>query len=140
MPPAPVPPEIDEFLRRPNPAVIASLRPDGSPHAVASWYDWEDGHVLLNMDVSRRRLRYMQADPRVALTVLDDESWYRQVSLEGVVVRVEQDSELRDADRLAIRYTGDPFGSRDASRTSVWIKVESWHAWDGNGPWQLDSR
>ena len=27
-------PELDEFLRLPNPAVVATLRPDGSPHTV----------------------------------------------------------------------------------------------------------
>ena len=32
MPAAPVPPEVDEFLRQPNTCVIATIRPDGSPH------------------------------------------------------------------------------------------------------------
>ncbi len=70
MPRAPVPPEGDEFLRLPNPAVIATLRPDGSPHSVPTWYDWENGRLLLNMEETRLRLGYMQRDPRVALTVL----------------------------------------------------------------------
>ena len=135
MPTAPVPSELVEFLRRPNPAVVASLRPDGSPHTVATWYDWEDGQVLLNMDESRRRLQFMRGDPRVALTVLDDENWYRHVSLLGVVTRVEHDAELKDIDRLAIRYTGESFGHREARRYCAWVRVDTWHAWDGSGPW-----
>ena len=43
MPRMPVPPEVSEFLARPNPAIVATLRPDGSPHTAATWYDWEDG-------------------------------------------------------------------------------------------------
>ena len=43
MPPTPVPPEIEEFLKQPNPAVVATVRPDGSPHSVATWYDRIDG-------------------------------------------------------------------------------------------------
>jgi len=81
LPPVPVPQEVDEFLARPNPAVVATVRPDGSPHTVPTWYDWEAGRVLLNMDVSRLRLRFMRRDPRVALTVLDEDSWYSHVSL-----------------------------------------------------------
>ena len=135
MPPAPLPAELVEFMRRPNPAVVATLRSDGSPHTVATWYDWEDGHVLLNMDASRRRLRHMQDDPRVALTVLDVESWYRHVSVLGPIARLAEDAELRDIDRLAIRYTGTPFGRRDARRVSAWLKVEAWHAWNDTGPW-----
>src|SRR4029453_12781022 len=72
LPRVPVPPEVDDFLAQPNPAVVATLRPDGSPHTVPTWYDWEDGRVLLNMDESRLRLQFMQRDPRAALTGLDE--------------------------------------------------------------------
>jgi PPOX class probable F420-dependent enzyme len=88
MPSAPVPAEVDEFLRRPNPAVVASVRGDGSPHTVATWYDWDDNRALLNMDETRLRLRFMRRDPRVALTVLDAEGWYRHVSLLGQAVEI----------------------------------------------------
>jgi PPOX class probable F420-dependent enzyme len=124
-----VPPEIEAFLRRPNPAVVATLRPDGSPHSVATWYDWEDGLVLLNMDESRLRLRFLRRDPRAALTVLDAESWYRHVSLIGRVVRIEDDDDLADIDRLALRYTGRPFRTRDRKRVSAWLRPDRWHEW-----------
>jgi PPOX class probable F420-dependent enzyme len=129
MPRVPVPPEVDGFLRRPNPAVVATLRPDGSPHTVATWYDWEDGRVLLNMDESRLRLGYMRRDPRVALTVFADESWYRHVSLLGQVVSIRDDERLEDIDRLALRYTGLPFRTRDRRRVSAWMEPERWHGW-----------
>jgi PPOX class probable F420-dependent enzyme len=127
MPPAPVPPHVEEFLGKPNPAVIASLRPDGSPHAVATWYDWVDGLALLNMDESRARLRFMRRDPSVALCVLGAESWYREVTLFGRIVRIEDDRDLSDIDRLAVRYTGRPFRSRDAKRVSAWLQPDRWH-------------
>ena len=124
----PVPPEVEEFLRRPNPAVVGTLRPDGSPHTVPTWYAWDDGLVLLNMDESRLRLRFLRRDPRAALTVLDD-SWYRHVSLLGRVVRIEDDPDLADIDRLAVRYTGKPFRTRDRKRVSAWLQPERWHGW-----------
>jgi PPOX class probable F420-dependent enzyme len=135
MPPVPVPAEVDEFLRRPNPAVVASLRHDGSPHTVATWYDWEDERVLLNMDESRLRLRFMRRDPRVALTVLAEDDWYHHVSLLGRVVSLEEDRDLRDIDRLAVRYTGQPFRTRDRRRVSAWVEIDAWHAWHGSRPW-----
>ena len=129
MPEPPVPPEVDAFLRKPNPAVIATLRPDGSPHTVATWYDWEDGRVLVNMDESRLRLRFMRRDPRVSLTVLDEASWYTHVSLLGRVVSLEDDPDLAEIDRLATRYTGKPFSRRNAKRVNAWIEIERWHGW-----------
>ena len=129
MPPVPLPPELEEFLRLPNPAVVATIRPDGSPHTAATWYDWNGGRVLLNMDESRLRLRFMRRDPRVALTVLGRDSWYSHVSLLGRIVSIDDDPDLRDIDRLARRYTGRPFRTRDARRVSAWLEPERWHAW-----------
>lgn len=129
MPSPPLPPEVDEFLRRPNPAVVASLRPDGSPHTVATWYLWDGARVLLNMDASRLRLRFMRRDPRVALTVLADESWYRHVSLLGEVAELVEDVGLADIDRLARHYSGEPFRDRESRRVSAWVEVLAWHAW-----------
>ena len=130
MPKPPVPPEVDAFLSRPNPAVIATLRPDGSPHTAATWYDWEGGRVLVNMEQTRLRLRFMRRDPRVSLTVLDKDSWYTHVTLLGRVVSIEDDRDLEDIDRLSKRYYGGEFSRRDAQRVSAWIEVERWYSWD----------
>ena len=131
MPRVPVPPELDEFLRLPNPAVVATLRPDGSPHTVPTWYDWQDGRVLLNMEDTRLRLRYLRRDPRAALSVLGsgEDGWYRHVSLLGRVTSIADDESLEDIDRLALRYTGKPFRKRDEPRVSAWLEPERWHGW-----------
>lgn len=135
MPRPPVPVDVDEFLRLPNPAVVASLRRDGSPHTVVTWYAWEESRVLLSMDESRLRLRFMRRDPRIALTVADDEDWGRHVSLLGRVVAIEEDVDLRDIDRLALHYTGQRFRMRDRRRFSARMEVEAWHGWVGSHPW-----
>ena len=139
MPGVPVPSDVDAFLRKPNPAVIASLRSDGSPHTVATWYDWRDGRVLLNMDESRLRLRFMRRNPRVALTVLDNDDWGRHVSLLGTIESLDEDVALRDIDSLAVRYTGQPFRRRESRRFSAWMQPDAWHGWDGPGPWPASS-
>ena len=123
------PPELDDLLRRPNPAVVATLRPDGSPHTVATWYLWDGERVLLNMDESRARLGFMRRDPRVSLTVLDAASWYRQVTLLGRVAELVDDDELADIDRLSRHYGGEPFHDRESRRVSAWVEVGSWHLW-----------
>jgi PPOX class probable F420-dependent enzyme len=130
MPSGPVPPEIEAFLLEPNPAVVATVRADGSPHSVPTWYDWVDGLILLNMAATRARLGHLRRDPRVALTVLDKDSWYSHVSLTGVVDRLVDDPDFADIDRLALRYQGNPFRNRTAKRVSAWVRVDQWHRWD----------
>jgi PPOX class probable F420-dependent enzyme len=130
MPLAPVPPSVEQFLAAAHPAVMATIRPDGGPHSVACWYEWRDGRFLLTLDQSRARLRYLRADPRVSLTVLDGSDWYRQVSLFGTVEQSYVDENLVDADRIAQRYTGADYLTRDSERVSVWVRVQRWHGWD----------
>lgn len=103
----PLPSEAVEMLRKPNPAVITTLRPDGHPVSTATWYRFEDGQVLVNMDEGRKRLAHLRNDPRVTLTVLSDENWYTHVSLIGEVVDLTEDRDLADIDALAGHYLGD---------------------------------
>jgi PPOX class probable F420-dependent enzyme len=128
VPRVPVPPEVDAFLALPNPAVVATVSPRRTPHSAATWYDWEDGRVFLNMDESRLRLRYMRANPAVALTVLGAD-WYRQITLLGRVVSIEDDPDLAGIDRLSLRYTSRPFRDRNARRVSAWMEPERWSGW-----------
>ena len=130
----PLPAELQEVLVKPNPAVVGTVRPDGTPNTVATWYLWEDGRALVNMDEGRRRLGYLRIDPRVSLTVLDGEQWYRHISLRGRVA-LHDDPDLADIDRISRHYTGNPYAQRDRGRVSAWIEVDSWHAWNGGRPW-----
>lgn len=125
----PVPAAVDELLAEPNPSVITTVREDGQPVSVATWYLWEDGRVLVNMDEGRRRLRYLRREPRVTLTVLAADNWYTHVSLQGRVTSLVDDPDLADIDRLARHYTGDAYPVRGRRRVSAWIDVERWHGW-----------
>jgi hypothetical protein len=135
VPSLPLPPEVDEFLRRPNPAHVASLRHDGSPHTVATGNLGDGARDQLNMDESRLRLRFMRHDARVALTALDEGSWYHHVSLLGLVVEIADDTDLEGIDRLSRHYSGEPFRNRESHRVSAWIEPHSWHGWEGSKPW-----
>jgi len=125
----PMPERVVDLLRRPNPAVMATVAADGRPVTVATWYLLEDdGRILLGLDAKRARLKHMRADPRISLTVLAPD-WYTHVSLQGRVVSIADDAGLRDIDRLARHYTGDPYGNRKRPRVSAHVEVERWHAW-----------
>ena len=129
MPTPPLPDDAIGLLLQPNPAVITSNRQDGQPVSVATWYLWQDGRVLVNMDEGRKRLEYLRSDPRVSVTVLAAGDWYTHVSLQGRVVEVTPDEGLVDIDRLATHYTGQPYRVRNRRRFSAWIELDRWHGW-----------
>jgi PPOX class probable F420-dependent enzyme len=129
VPHPPLPDDLRELLEKPNPSVIATLRKDGHPVTVATWYVMDGDRVLVNMDHTRVRLKHLERDPRVSLTVLDEAGWYTHVSLLGRVVEVKQDEGLVDIDRIAQHYTGKPYSVRDSRRFSAWIEIERYHGW-----------
>lgn len=129
MPTTPLPDHIRAFLAEPQPAIIASVRPDGQPVSVATWYLLDGDEVLVNMDARRRRITYLRDDPRVSLTVLDGGDWYTHVSLQGRIVRWRDDEGLADIDRLSRAYGGEDYPNRSRPRVSAWIAIERWHGW-----------
>jgi PPOX class probable F420-dependent enzyme len=129
VPTSPVPDELRELLAKPNPAVIATVRSDGHPVTVATWYVLDGDRILVNMEDTRKRLDHLRRDPRVSLTVLDEASWYTHVSVQGRVVEMADDTDLADIDRISRHYGGKPYPVRDRGRVSAWIEVDRWHGW-----------
>ncbi|AEM85352.1 PPOX class F420-dependent oxidoreductase [Streptomyces violaceusniger] len=125
----PLPEAAVAMLKKPNPAVIATIRSDGQPVSTATWYLWDDGRVLVNMDEGRKRLSHIRNDPRVSLTVLDEANWYNHISLIGRVVELQDDEDLSGIDRLSRQYLGKDYPQRDRRRVSAWIEIDRWHGW-----------
>ncbi|GAA2626034.1 PPOX class F420-dependent oxidoreductase [Streptomyces axinellae] len=125
----PLPPEAQEMLRRANPCVMATVRADGAPVSTPTWYLWEDGRALVNLDEGRVRLKHLRNDPRVTLTVLDESNWYTHVTLIGRVAALHDDENLTDIDRIATHYINSPYPDRVRPRVSAWIEIERWHGW-----------
>ena len=132
MPKGPLPPELVAYLREPRPAVVATVRPDGTPATTASWYDWDDGRLLLSMVATSARTRNVRANPHVAVTVLG-ESWYDHVSISGPVAELRDDVDLADLDRLSLRYWGTLYPKRELRCVTALIEVGRWHAWGNPG-------
>ncbi len=135
---APLSDDVRGLLAQPNPAVVTTLRRDGQPVSVATWYLLEEDRssgdrILVNMDEGRKRLEHLRNDPRVSLTALAVDDWYTHVSVQGRVVELADDPELADIDRLSVHYTGDPYRVRDRRRVSAWIQVDRWFGWGAAG-------
>ena len=136
MPTGPIPQELIEFLEQPNPAVIATVDAEGAPHTAATWYAWDDGRVLVNMEEDRKRLRHIRRDPRVSITVMGrGDDWYNQVTLRGRVAQLEDDPDLEGIDRLSHHYMDGPYPRVEQKRVNGWIEVESWYGWATGQPW-----
>lgn len=92
---------------------LATLLPDGSPHSVPVWVGVEGEHVVFFTQTGSRKARNLQADPRVALSVVDEANPYRSLAIRGRLDgTLEGDEALAVIDRISQRYTGQDFPMR----------------------------
>jgi PPOX class probable F420-dependent enzyme len=101
--------EIAEFLgERGHLARIATVRADGAPSVVPVWFIFEGGRVLITPRKHSEFLANLRREPRVAITIDEDQGRYRKVLLEGqaeVLYEVGEDRKWDDVyRRIACRY------------------------------------
>ncbi|MBY6411890.1 PPOX class F420-dependent oxidoreductase [Rhodococcus sp. BP-252] len=128
MPKPPLPADAVELLKKPNPAVMAVVRADGTPITAPTWYLWEDDKIVLNFQADRKRLEHIKANPKVSISVLDEASWYTHVTVHGTIT-LQDDPNLVDIDRISTHYTGEPYPVRDQARVTGYLEVDAYVGW-----------
>jgi hypothetical protein len=86
--------------------------------------------LLLSIKPDTIKFRNLQANPAVALSILDPRDSFRYLELRGTVIDFELYTTLEFVNRLAHKYTGSDFtGGRDGEeRYKVTIQVDTWTA------------
>jgi PPOX class probable F420-dependent enzyme len=143
--------EITDFLgERGHLARIATVRPDGAPSVVPVWFIFEDGRVLITPRKHSAFLANLQREPRVAITIDEDQGRYRKVLFEGtaeVLYKVGEDRKWDDVyRRIACRYIDEASAdyylteTKDQPRALIGIdrakaKVTTWRMPSENEPY-----
>src|SRR3970040_2262605 len=92
------PAHVRKFLEKPNVAVLETISPWARPQAPPVWFLVEDCHVLINTSQGRVKLRNMQTDPRVTLTIVDHDNPYDYVEILGRVATFDRAHGARGID------------------------------------------
>lgn len=113
-----------ELLRQPSRCYLATSMPDGSPQLTQTWVDTDGEHILINSAAGLQKIRNIERDPRVALTVSDPADPARYFAVRGRVLDVTTDGAVEHVEQLAQRYLGGPYpwyGGRDQTRLLITI-------------------
>src|SRR5579872_6870621 len=97
-----------DLLERPLFAHFATVASDGSPRVNPMWFLWDNaaGVLKLTHTDQRHNYRYLQKNPRVALSITDPDNEYRYLQLRGEIEGVERDPTGAFYNTLAQRYRG----------------------------------
>ena len=135
---------IPELLTATDPAqlaVVATVDPDGAPHAVPLWFRWDGSAILIWTGARRHWVRNLVHDRRVAVTVALDRDPFPGLIIRGTATVLGDGSathphEPVDAEIAAITRRYIPSDGVDAYiaswpelRTIVRIVPERLHAW-----------
>lgn len=122
--------EVRSFLlaRPARPAVLATRRPDGRPHAAPIWYDLDGDDIVFNTGADTVKGRNLRHDPRVSLVVQDDRVPFSFVMVEGTASTSDDPDEVRRwAARLGGRYMGaeraEEYGERNGVPGELLVRV-----------------
>ncbi len=114
-------------------ANLATVMPDGSPQVTPVWFDLKDGMIRVNTAKGRRKASNLDANPKLAMAILDPTNPYRYLQIRGHVIRSTQDGADAHIDALSKRYLNvDKYPLRTPGEVRVIyeIAIDSCH---GNG-------
>lgn len=113
---------------RPRPAVLATTRADGRPHAAPIWIDLEDGAIWFNTGADTVKGRNMARNGVATICVQDDQPPFSFVVVEGTVELIDDMDLVRTwAARLGGRYMGadraQEYGDRNGVPGELLVKL-----------------
>ena len=114
------------LLTKASTCYLATTMPDGSPQLTQTWVDADVGNILINTVQGFRKLRNIERDRRVALTVSDPGSPDRYYEVRGDVTGITTDGAAEHIEKLAQRYLGTSYpwyGGRDQIRVLLTIEA-----------------
>ena len=119
--------KVIKLFEEKNLVFIATVMKDGSPQLSPVWGDFEDGHILINTAEGRIKHKNVLRDPRVAVSVVDNNNPLDMTTIRGKVVEIIPDYDYKHADRLTKKYMNKekyPFKSPEEKRIILKIIPE----------------
>ncbi|ELY42880.1 TIGR03618 family F420-dependent PPOX class oxidoreductase [Natronorubrum tibetense] len=101
-----IPDSFQDLFEKQTYAHIATLSDEQDPHVTPVWidYDGDDGRLLINSERGRRKVRNLEADPSVGVSMIDPDNPYRRLSIIGEVDEVTTEGARAHIDELTRRY------------------------------------
>lgn len=107
-----------------NLVFIATIMKDGSPQLSPVWADMEEGHVLVNTAEGRIKHKNVVRDPRVAISVVDNNNPLNMTTMRGKVVEIIPDYQYQHANRLTKKYMGkDKYPFKQPGEKRIILKI-----------------
>ena len=107
-----------------NRVFIATIMKDGSPQLSPVWADYEDEHILINTAEGRLKHKNVLRDPRVAVSVVDQNNPLNMTTIQGKVIEIIPDYEYKHVNKITKKYIGkDTYPFRQPGEKRIIFKI-----------------
>ena len=107
-----------------NLVFIATIMKDGSPQLSPVWANYDNGHVFVNTAEGRIKHKNVLRDPRVAISVVDNNNPLDMTTIRGKVVDIIPDYEYEHINKLTKKYIGkDKYPFRQPGEKRIVFKI-----------------
>ena len=90
--------------------VVATVGDDGRPQTSVVWVDWDGENVVFNTTNARAKGRNLRDNPRVSISVWDNDDPYAYFEVEGTAT-LDEEGAAEHINELSQRYTGEDFAT-----------------------------
>jgi PPOX class probable F420-dependent enzyme len=97
-------PKVLKLFQEKNLIFIATINPDGSPQLTPVWGNYTDNHILINTAEGRIKHKNVQKDPRVAISVVDNDNPLNMTTIRGKVIEIIPDYDYDHINKLTKQY------------------------------------
>ena len=117
-----------DILKGKNFAHVATLMKNGAPQVTPIWVDFDGTHVVLNTAEGRQKVRNLDRDGRIAISVHDQENPYRYIQIRGEVTGHSTNGADAHIDKLAKKYMNlDAYPYRNPAEQRVIYTIQPEH-------------
>jgi len=106
----PIPEKFHDLLSRPILCAFTTINPDGQPHTVPVWCDFDGEHVRLNAPATTKKARNLDTNNKLSVLIIDPQNPGHWIEIQGHVGEVRDDAHgsLDHINKLSEKYTGNP--------------------------------
>ena len=106
----PIAEKFHDLFSRPILCAFTTVNPDGQPHTVPVWCDFDGEHVRVNAPAATKKARNLLLNHKMSLLVIDPQKNGHWIEIQGHVDKfIDEAHGARDhINKLSEKYTGNP--------------------------------
>ena len=114
--------KMQAFASEPLPALVGTVRRNGSVKLNPLWFEYIDGLFWINGGTNRGWFKHLERDPRMTVLLIDPKNMFRWAQIEARMINWEEDPGGDHINHLSHRYFGRDYQNPRTGRIKIQLE------------------